>query len=152
MMMGLLQSGRRLDYIGESVSQLEHALQAKGYDDHLVVAALVHDIGHMAFPGDQWRAAAHDTRGAMYLREMGFPERVCWLVSSHMCTTDPSYREQLSLTSKTTMQLQGGFMTTKECEVFESHPWHMDAIRLRRCDDKPVISRKTHTCYSPTST
>ncbi len=40
-------------YFGEPVSQLEHALQAAHFareeeaPEHLVVAALVHDIGHL---------------------------------------------------------------------------------------------------------
>ncbi|HWF48115.1 MAG TPA: HD domain-containing protein, partial [Bryobacteraceae bacterium] len=40
-------------YFGEPVSQLEHALQAAHFaleeqaPDHLVVAALLHDIGHL---------------------------------------------------------------------------------------------------------
>src|SRR6266446_1402150 len=40
-------------YLGEPVSQLEHALQTayqadqKGAPDYLIVAALLHDIGHL---------------------------------------------------------------------------------------------------------
>ena len=40
-------------YFGEPVSQLEHALQTahqadqKGAPDYLIVAALLHDIGHL---------------------------------------------------------------------------------------------------------
>ena len=39
------------DYIGERVSQLEHALQSallaekEDYSDHVIVAAFLHDIG-----------------------------------------------------------------------------------------------------------
>jgi predicted HD phosphohydrolase len=48
------------EYGGEAVTQGEHALQAaflaksEGYDAHLVVACLLHDVGHMlhALPDD----------------------------------------------------------------------------------------------------
>ncbi|MBL6690349.1 MAG: HD domain-containing protein [Pseudomonadales bacterium] len=45
------------DYIGEPVSQLEHSLQTaalavlSGADEPLVLAALLHDIGHWCEPG-----------------------------------------------------------------------------------------------------
>ncbi len=49
----LLESGTTHDYIGEPVSQLEHALQCAqlavdaGADDQTILAALLHDIGHL---------------------------------------------------------------------------------------------------------
>lgn len=147
--MALLQKGRSMDYIGECVSQLEHALQtvklAKlclGDDDECLVAALLHDIGHMAFSETKWGVVAHDRKGAFFLQEMGFSEKICSLVSSHVaakryiCTIDPEYYTQLSLASKQTMQLQGGLMTEKECADFESCPHYKEAIYLRYCDDK----------------
>ena len=48
----LLEQHGQGDYIGEAISQLEHCLQAAdqakraGSDDDLVIAALLHDIGH----------------------------------------------------------------------------------------------------------
>ena len=42
------------EYAGEKVSQLEHMVQAarlareQGYDDEVVLAAFLHDIGHIA--------------------------------------------------------------------------------------------------------
>jgi len=42
------------DYIGESVSQMEHALQfayfaeKSGYNEEVILASLLHDIGHFA--------------------------------------------------------------------------------------------------------
>jgi len=56
----LLEKGRSVDYVGEYVS---HSLQTA--DDRC--------IGHLQF----WK-------GATFLQELGFPEKVYWLVSSHV--------------------------------------------------------------------
>ena len=51
--MTILQRGSDYDYIGEPISQLEHALQCAQHakhahaDDETIVAALLHDIGHL---------------------------------------------------------------------------------------------------------
>ncbi|HZZ79930.1 MAG TPA: HD domain-containing protein, partial [Gemmataceae bacterium] len=65
-------------YYGEAVSQTEHALQSAnlavgaGADEELVVAALLHDIGHMlsGLPEDvahQGVDDAHEDAGAAWL-------------------------------------------------------------------------------------
>jgi predicted HD phosphohydrolase len=50
----VLSAAREIGYIGEPVSQLSHALQAAHYaaqlpnsNNQLVIAALLHDIGHI---------------------------------------------------------------------------------------------------------
>lgn len=102
-----------LGYIGEEVSQLEHARQAarsaaKAYDPSLrtgdmtpqefsdfVLGAFFHDIGHlvryirsddlelMGVDGDLG-VMNHETVGADYLRLLGFSTRVCNLVGGHV--------------------------------------------------------------------
>ena len=60
----LLEGGGGAQYLGEPVTQLEHALQAAalaeaaGADEALVIAALLHDIGHL-LPGEP-----HERNGA----------------------------------------------------------------------------------------
>ncbi len=94
-------------YVGEPVSQLEHALQAayhaeqRGADDALVVAALLHDIGHLLhkLPED---AADHgiDTRheqiGQAWLKRYCGPEvtepiRLHVPAKRYLCATDAEY-------------------------------------------------------------
>ena len=56
-LLALLGRGASNEYIGESVSQLEHALQAAnaakqaGASEILIIASLLHDVGHMSEVG-----------------------------------------------------------------------------------------------------
>ena len=111
-------------YVGEPVSQLEHALQAAHHaqqddaDDHLVVAALLHDIGHLIhkLPED---AADHgiDTRheqiGQAWLArycgpEVTEPVRLHVPAKRYLCATQAEYQAQLSPASTLSLNLQGG--------------------------------------------
>ena len=67
-------------YLGEPVSQEEHALQAaflaerEGASPHLVAAALLHDIGHLlhGLPenvADQGIDGRHEVAGKVFLRK-----------------------------------------------------------------------------------
>ncbi len=67
--MALFAEAGEAAYFGEAVSQAEHALQSAhlaagaGADDELVVAALLHDIGHMlsGLPEDVAQHGIDDT-------------------------------------------------------------------------------------------
>src|SRR6476469_7963121 len=84
------------DYIGEPVSQVEHMCQAAelaktaGYDDEVVLAAFFHDIGHLfefISPVESMDGVGvmdHEKIGADFLRQRGFSEKICKLVSSHV--------------------------------------------------------------------
>jgi len=99
-------------YGGESVSQLEHALQAAALarseraPDALVAAALLHDVGHLLDEADEARGGGggddgHEMRGAEVLRGV-FCEAVVEPVALHvaakryLCAVDPGYRDGLS--------------------------------------------------------
>lgn len=70
----------------------------QGSDDELVIAALFHDIGQiipvdmnkdvrmkMASGSDEdVGRIGHETIGAEYLRTLGFSDKVCRLVNSHV--------------------------------------------------------------------
>jgi predicted HD phosphohydrolase len=100
------------DYIGEPVSVTEHSILAAmqadaddAADDEVVVAAFLHDIGHLLGPVlelpqmDGWGTTDHDSLGAAWLRQRGFGERVCSLVRNHvqakryLVAVDPAYHE-----------------------------------------------------------
>src|SRR5262245_13473590 len=122
------------EYFGEPVTQLEHALQcaqlarSSGADDELVIAALLHDIGHLIAEGDETGSPDHDRIGANYLRQLGFSARVVELIAGHvqakryLTATNPDYFARLSGASKQTLAAQGGPMSPAEVESFEWDP------------------------------
>ena len=151
-LIGTLATGARADYIGEPVSQLDHALQAAALaraaraSDAEVLAALLHDIGHLCAPVDAPRMAAvgvsdHERTGAAYLTELGFGRDVTDLVSGHVAakrylvTTRPSYRSRLSSASLATLLHQGGPMTADERAAFERDPARDAMLRVRAWDE-----------------
>jgi phosphonate degradation associated HDIG domain protein len=142
-------------YIGEPVSQTEHALQAAwaaeraGADNALIVAALLHDVGHLLhdLPEDCAVSGiddAHETRGARWLEQHFGPEvtepvRLHVPAKRFLCATDPNYTGALSEASLRSLQLQGGPMTPKEAAEFRTHPLAEAAVALRRLDEQAKI-------------
>lgn len=141
-------------YHGEPVSQAEHALQAadqavrEGAADALVVAALLHDIGHLLDEpedlGDRGIDGRHEDTGAEWLAahfgpEIVDPIRMHVDAKRYLCTVDPAYHARLSPASKQSLILQGGPMTPDEADRFESHPSFEAALRLRHWDDAAKI-------------
>jgi len=142
-------------YYGEDVSQLEHALQAAQCAERdkasatLVVAALVHDIGHLVEDApediaDQGVDARHEEVGQTWLAAR-FGKNVYEPVHLHvdakryLCATDPSYFGKLSAASVQSLALQGGPMTAREIDDFESNEFYREAVALRRWDDEAKI-------------
>jgi gamma-butyrobetaine dioxygenase len=134
---------------GEGITQLQHALQAaalaqsEGAASALVVAALLHDVGHFLQPtDDNFGYHKHDRSGGDWLRAQGFPEAVAAPVRLHvaakryLCGKDPSYQAQLSPASTYTLSKQGGPMNPAECAAFEAEPFFAEGVRLRRWDDE----------------
>ena len=94
-----LQHGKS-GYIGEQISQIEHALQAanlaekEGFERNVILAAFLHDIGHllgeklnktqMISEGIKYGVEDHDKIGADYLRNLCVPEKICFLVEYHV--------------------------------------------------------------------
>lgn len=150
---GLLQRFGGADYIGEAISQLEHACQAaqmaiaQGFDDEVVLAALFHDIGHLcALNGDHpqmdgYGVMEHEKLGADYLCSHGFSPKITRLVESHvaakryLCFVDPEYYDRLSVASKRTLVFQGGPMNAKEAMEFRSDPLYSIILRMRQWDE-----------------
>jgi phosphonate degradation associated HDIG domain protein len=138
-------------YYGEPVTQLEHAVQtaalaeAAGASDALVVAALLHDVGHMLSDGpenvaDQGVDARHEDIGHRWL-ETHFgaavtePVRLHVAAKRYLCAVEPGYAEALSDASRQSLALQGGAMTPEAARAFAQLPWAAEAAALRRWDD-----------------
>ena len=143
-------------YFAESVTTLEHSLQAAHFArksnaaDALVAAALLHDIGHLlaAAPADlaEWQTdARHEVSGARWLaarfgRDVFEPVRLHVPAKRYLCATDPSYAAQLSSASLHTLKLQGGPMSAAEIHAFQAEPHHRAAISLRQWDDSGKVA------------
>ncbi len=148
------------EYAGEKVSQLEHMVQAaqlaeeQGYDEEVILAAFLHDIGHICEAGhgdnemDGFGIKDHEEIGAEYLIEKGFSKKVARLVQSHveakryLTYKDPAYYAQLSDASKKTLEYQGGRMDKEEAEAFETYPLFDLIIKMRKWDEQAKIENK----------
>ena len=85
--MSLYEEHGGAEYAGEKVSQLEHMAQAaqlaeaQGFDEEVILAAFLHDIGHIseAAKGDNemdgYGIKDHEELGAEFLRGKGSPKR-----------------------------------------------------------------------------
>ncbi|CAD6577510.1 MAG: hypothetical protein TREMPRED_001971 [Tremellales sp. Tagirdzhanova-0007] len=152
----LLEQQGQAGYIGESISQLEHSLQAaesarqSGADEATIAGALLHDIGQflpysdakdLMTNGTSVGRASHEKIGEVYLRGLGFPEKVCELVGAHvvakryLTAVVPSYLESLSSASKASLKHQGGPFSPEEIERFKKDPLWQDKVALRKWDD-----------------
>jgi len=145
-------------YLGEPVTQAQHMLLAgaealaANAPDHLVAAALLHDVGHLV--ADEKH---HDTAGARYLSRW-FPPAVTEPVRLHvaakryLCATEPGYFESLSPASVRTLGFQGGPMSATEVAAFVAGPYAEDAVALRRWDEAakdPDVEVPTFARFAP---
>jgi [1-hydroxy-2-(trimethylamino)ethyl]phosphonate dioxygenase len=132
------------------VTQLQHALQAAanaeaaGDSPEMIVASLLHDVGHMIHDlGEDFLQRGvddtHEARGAVWLAER-FPTRVSEVVRLHvpakryLCTVEDHYA-RLADDSRRSLALQGGTMSPSEVDAYRLEPHAVEAVRLRRyCD------------------
>ena len=142
-------------YFGEPVTVLEHCLQAAHFatadarSPELIVAALLHDVGHLLHDsGEDVADHGIDTRHeelAVYLLGQHLPPSVIEPIRLHvaakryLCAADPAYLAQLSPSSLLSLSLQGGPMAPAEAATFLAGPFALDAVILRRYDDDAKI-------------
>jgi phosphonate degradation associated HDIG domain protein len=148
------------EYAGEKVTQLEHMVQAaqlakeQGYDEDTVLAAFLHDIGHICQEGHgdnemgEFGIIDHEEIGSDFLKKKGFSRKVVRLVQSHveakryLTWKDPAYYDQLSDASKKTLEYQGGRMLEDEARAFEHYPLFDLIIQMRKWDELAKIENK----------
>ena len=131
----------------EDVTLLQHSLQTaalaqqEGAPGALVVAALLHDVGHfLEARDDAYGYHAHAEAGAKYLQkwfgeEVTEPVRLHVLAKRYLCAKEPEYFAKLSKASVHSLQKQGGAMNEEEMLAFEGERYFREAICLRRWDD-----------------
>jgi phosphonate degradation associated HDIG domain protein len=141
----------------EEVTELEHALQtaalaqAEGAPDHLVAAALLHDVGHLvsddnvALDEELATDFHHERVGARYLTrwfgpEVTAPVALHVAAKRYLCAVEPGYLDDLSPSSTRSLALQGGPMSSAEVEAFERLPHHEAATLVRRWDDRAKVA------------
>jgi phosphonate degradation associated HDIG domain protein len=157
---GMYESYGDTEYAGEKISQLEHMVQSaelaeeQGYDEEVILAAFLHDIGHICVAAqegngmDGYGIIDHEEVGADFLLQRGFAKRLVRLVESHveakryLTVKDPSYYDQLSEASKKTLEYQGGPMTEEEAAAFEQYPLFDLIIQMRKWDELAKIEDK----------
>jgi phosphonate degradation associated HDIG domain protein len=143
-------------YFGEDVSVTEHALQAAYFakiaaaPPPLIIAALLHDIGHLVddVPDDiaDWATDAHheETGGrwlaSRFRAEVSEPVRLHVPAKRYLLATDAGYFAKLSPASVITLKLQGGPMTADEVAKFETERFHKEAVRIRQFDDQGKVT------------
>ena len=155
----LLSSRATTWYGQEAVSQLDHALQcaqlaeAAGETESTVVAALLHDMGHIVGtnqpmdkhtdegdPALPVKDDLHQYVALPFLRSL-FPDAVLEPIKLHvdakryLCAVDAAYWDALSPASKHSLVLQGGAFDAAQVHAFEALPFCQEAVRLRRYDD-----------------
>lgn len=153
------QRGSHL-YGREAISQLEHALQCAqlaeqaGETDETIVAALLHDVGHLISSENLYlteinpeRDDLHQYIALPFLRGVLSdavlePIRLHVDAKRYLCGAEPSYWDTLSLASKQSLELQGGPFTHSELDTFIALPFAEEAVRLRRYDDLAKIPHK----------
>jgi phosphonate degradation associated HDIG domain protein len=138
-----------------AVNQRQHALQAAwlaektGCPDCLIVASLLHDIGHLVHDlGDSPAEAGvddlHEQRGYEFLAawfgpEVTEPVRLHVAAKRYLCATEADYFSQLSKDSVLSLSLQGGPMSAAEVAAFDALPQSGAAVKLRRFDEQAKV-------------
>lgn len=148
-----LSLANKMDYIGEPVSQLEHALQCAyfaekaGHSQEVILACLFHDIGHFASETKQRNMenlgiVHHEWIGAKIAYDLGLSAKVALLIGHHvnakryLAGKKKDYLARLSEASKKTLAFQGGVMSDDEMHQFECNPHYKDILRVRIHDEK----------------
>jgi phosphonate degradation associated HDIG domain protein len=149
-------------YAGEPVTQLQHALQSaelaerEGADESLVLAAFLHDVGHLI--NDQGETPTlrgiddrHEYVAIPFLRGL-FGEAVLQPIRLHveakryLCargdgrTSGAEYWAGLSADSRRSLELQGGIFSAADADDFIAQAHAADAVRLRQWDDMAKLA------------
>ena len=137
-------------FYGERVTILDHVLQSAALaasddaGDEMVLACLLHDLGHILGQAGEWGLADHAEVAARALRPLLSPA-VVEPIRGHVqakryrVTVDPAYHNHLSVASKMSLTEQGGPLSPDESDVFAAGVFAVEAMRLRGYDDDGKI-------------
>ena len=131
---------------GERINMLDHTLQSaavarqRGASDDLVLAALLHDVGHVLGAAGDWGLPGHAEVGARSLQALLAPSvvepiRLHVDAKRYRVAVDNAYHDRLSLASQMSLQEQGGPFSPAEVKTFNANPYADDAVMLREFDD-----------------
>ena len=157
-LLNLLETkGSNIQYGNENVTQLEHALQCaelaekNNFSNEIITAALLHDIGHLLYDGDdpihEGKDGYHENLGADYLSSY-YGDEVTRPIKAHvdckryLSSVEEGYYDILSEASKISLKAQGGLFTKDEAEEFIKKPFMKEAVELRRFDDQAKVLNK----------
>ena len=144
------------DYIGEPVTQTSHMIQAAmmaekdGKPKTVILAALLHDIGHLIGFDDDINLETmgnvgvknHERIGGAFLRYIDIPYPIPELVEGHvkakryLTHINPEYLNNLSPASRKSLEYQGGPMTKEEAEEFKNDELFEHYLSMRSYDDR----------------
>ncbi len=156
------------EYLGEPVTMAEHMLQSAHFAEEadepeaVIVASLLHDIGHFTsefgtFSMEDIEDRYHEQAGSRVLEQF-FPELVIDCVRHHvaakryLCATRPEYFKRLSEASVHSLKLQGGPMNDEEVAAFETNPNLREIIKVRHYDDagkRANLTTRDFSYYAP---
>ncbi|KAI8339129.1 hypothetical protein BC941DRAFT_422156 [Chlamydoabsidia padenii] len=161
--------GERISQLEHCLQAASQASDA-GADDEIILAALLHDIGQFTTSPEQKPmmcdaslldelepgtvngvkqvsvgVTGHERIGAVYLRQLGFSEKVVSLVESHvpvkryLTAKYPDYYNGLSGASKLSLKYQGGPYTQEQIADFEKDPLYAIKVQIRQWDDAAKV-------------
>ena len=156
------------EYLGEPVTMAEHMLQGAhfaeqaGEPEVIIVAALLHDIGHFTSEFGTFSMADtedrfHEDAGADVLAGF-FPSLVTDCVRYHvaakryLCAVKPAYFKRLSDASIHSLNLQGGPMSKPEVAEFENNPNLKEIVKVRYYDEagkRADLQTQPYSYYAP---
>ena len=144
-----MAGGKR--YFNHPVTQLNHAsftamyAAREGFDDDVVVAAFLHDIGNMCTAVGKCHpepGRSIESTGADYLRMMGFPDQVAWLLENqtkarrYLTSLYPSFFISLEKDRQNEIIAAGGPLPAEEAANFEQQELFRPSIRLAFWDER----------------
>ena len=145
-----LLAGTAEETYGEKVTMLDHVLQsaalaaADDVGDEMVLACLLHDLGHVLGRAGDWGLPGHAEVGARALQPLldsaiVEPIRGHVMAKRYRVTVEPSYHDHLSLASQMSLAEQGGPLCVEDAEAFRTDAFAAEAMRLRAYDDNGKV-------------
>lgn len=123
----------------------------KDYEDELIIAAFLHDIGHLCplylSPNQYEKMSCHGLKGAekwgqFFLEEIGFSEKITHIVGNiinakrYLCSKSSNYFHTLSKDQQEIFSNEGGLMSHEEMNTFENDTYFTETVNIRKLDDQ----------------